>query len=390
MNARTSVLLLFFAVCGGATVFALWPALTGERTPEATSLAVDSAARDAVSAAGAGAGSARHTELDATGSVAASAATRTRALVAADADNDETRPTAAEGCETEQTAAHASATARIAGAIRGSFVREGGPWTAELLPAENTVILDLSSIEHPSTPALRALTKREPGADGSVAWTFEFADVLEGEYLLTLSALGTRRWSPTSLRVRAPLDGVVFTRFDKDPVVALAFEVVDAQDGTLLPNFDARHIQVTPSRENGVFLHTGPLDLVAFPLDARFQWSLTVPGYATAFGDETAFVRRGDQKVAVVRLARGWATKVFVLTRDPTASAARGAEVRLDGVRAGFTGADGMLVVSAAEEPRAIDVELPGFVRPEGAESGGSYTPRQRGGVTVVMLDKKL
>jgi hypothetical protein len=251
------------------------------------------------------------------------------------------------------------------------------------------VILDLASIEHPAEPAVRAVTSRIPDANGAVAWTFAFADVPEGEYLLTLSALGTRRWSPTALRVRAPLEGIAFTRFDKDPVVALAFEVVDAQDGTPLPTFDARHIQVTPSAENGVFLHTGPLDLTAFPLDARFQWSLRVEGYATAFGDETAFVRRGDRKVASVRLARGWSSKVFVLTRAPTASPACGAEVLLDGLRAGFTGADGMLVVAAASEPRQIDVKLPGFARREGAESSGAYTARQRGGVTVVMLDRE-
>jgi hypothetical protein len=379
---------MLIALCTGATVLALWPALRSDRLRHLP-LPPGRDADSTEEILGPRAEPALGADPTATSADAPRDSTGSRALVAADADGDETASARERGRATDEPEVSSNSVRRVAGSIRGSFLREGGPWTAGNVPAENTVILDLSSIAHPTEPAVRAVTKLAPGENGAIAWTFEFADVPEGEYLLTLSALGTRRWSPTSLRVRAPLDGVVFTRFDRDPVITLAFEVVDARDGTPLPEFDARHIQVTPSAENGVFLHTGPLDLAAFPLDARFQWSLRVEGYATAFGDETAFERRGERRVAVVRLSPGWSTKVFVLTRDPTASPARGAEVRLDGLRAGFTGSDGMLVVAALGEPQKIDVKLPGFVRREGPASSGAYTARQRGGVTVVLLDRE-
>lgn len=387
MNARTLGFLLATAMCSGAAVLALWFFSKSDDSARLPQRAV-SDEHAAPLSAGVDADTQHETHLEAASTDATLAPTRSLAVVATDADRDETRAAVKLAEPSAPSAASASTLPRIAGKIRGSFVREGGPWTPDTVPAENAVILDLSSIEQPTEPSVRAESYRVADETGAIMWTFEFADVLAGEYLLTLSALGARRWSPTSLRVRAPLDGVVFTRFDKDPAIALAFEVVDAHDGTPLPQFDARHIQVTPSAENGVFLHTGPLDLAAFPLDARFDWSLRVESYATAFGNETAFERRGERKVAVVKLARGWSNQVFVLTRDPTAVPARGAEISLDGLRAGFTNAHGMLVVSAASEPREIDAKLAGFVRRERADSSGAYTARQRGGVTVVMLDR--
>lgn len=387
MNARTSALLLLVSVCAGVTVLALLPSLWTDagRAGAPTTQPHSAAPKNVLEGS---AGPANLDVPDAPPRQVAPLFAHVSGIVAADADLDETTSPLETGCSTDEAPPASDATPRIAGSIRGSFMREGGPWTEENLPAEGTVILDLASIEHPTVPSVRARTSRTSGANGGIDWTFEFAEVPAGDYLLTLSALGTRRWSPTSLRVRPPLDGAVFTRFDRDPTERLAFEVFDAADGTQLTNFDARHIQVTPSDDNGVFLHTGPLDLSAFPLDARFQWSLRVEGYATAFGDDGAFVRKGERRIASVRLVRGWSTKIFVLTRDPTARPARAAEVLVDGVRAGFTGSDGMLIVSGATEPAAIDVKLAGFVRREGAASSGAYSARQRGGVMVVMLDR--
>ena len=301
-----------------------------------------------------------------------------------DEDGDALTPLDGQGCDVH---VEASVAPRVTGAIRGRLVRESEPWTSSTLPAPRTVMIDLVSSAHPDEPSRRAEFAQVASPDGTVDWTFEFSDVPEGDYELTLSALGTLRWSPKSLRVRAPQTGLVFTRFDHDRVEELAIEVYDAVDGSPVRAFDLRHIQVSASDESGVFLHTGPLDLRAFPVDARFQWSLAAPGYASAFGDETAFVRSGERRVAVVRLARGWSTKVFALVRDPTARAARGAEVLVDGVRAGLTGVDGMLVVSGQHEPERVEVRVPGFHLPtEGG--GGDYSPSQRGGVTVVMLDR--
>lgn len=311
------------------------------------------------------------------------------ALASRDPDGDATAPPDDEGCTLDPTATQSPGAPRVAGAIRGVLVREGGAWTSETLPAPNTVLLDLVSASHPERPALRPEFLRTNAADGTFEWSFEFADVPEGEYVLTLSALGSLRWSPTTLRVRAPQAGLVFTRYDGDRVETLGFDVLDAESGERIAGFDARHIQVTVNAESGVFLHTGPLDLAALPLDARFQWSISSPGYATAFGDETAFVRDGERRVATVRLTRGWSTKYFVLVRDPVARPAAGAEIVQDGARIGFTGADGMLVSSGAGAPARVEVHFAGFHVPaDGTRAGGQYSAGQRGGVSVVMLDR--
>ncbi len=279
-------------------------------------------------------------------------------------------------------------TPRIAGSIRGLLVREGGPWTRETLPQTNTVMIDLVPNGRPRENQ-RANIEPRPDVNGAFTLEFEFKDLEEGEYVLTLSALGSRRWAPVSVHVTPPASGITFTRYDKDPRLPLEFDVSDATTGDKIEAFQTRNVQLTPSDDNGVFLQTGPLDVNAFTVDGRFQWSLWADGYAPAFGDETAFVRTGDKRVADVRLQRGWSTKLLVLARDPVAHQVAGARVSVDGHVVGATGVDGMLVVRAASEPTTLQVEWPGWhcvsdpLQPFAGKSAA-----QRGQITIVMMQK--
>jgi hypothetical protein len=211
----------------------------------------------------------------------------------------------------------------------------------------------------------------------------------EGDYVLTLSALGSRRWAPISTHVTPPASGITFTRYDKDPLLPLEFSVTDAITGDKIESFQTRNLQLTPSEDNGCYLQTGPLDVDAFTVDGRFQWSLWADGYAPAFGDETAFLRTGEKRVADVRLWRGWSTKLLVLARDPVARQVLGACVSLDGHVVGATGVDGMLVVNAASQPTSLQVQWPGWhtvsdpLQPYAGKSAA-----QRGQITIVMLEK--
>lgn len=277
-------------------------------------------------------------------------------------------------------------TARIAGAIRGVLVRESGPWTDETLPRGNTVILDLVDLKTPHESRRGTLTPVPAGNDG---YTLEFAfeDLPEGEYELTLSALGSVRWSPTSMRVRPPANGLVFTRYDRDPRLPLAFEVRDARTDAEIAAYQVRHVQLTPSADAGVFLQTGPLDVDAFPLDARFAWTLWADGYAAAFGDETAFERRGERRVARVRLEPGWSTRVLVLAKDPLARPVSGAEVLLDGRFAGTTDTHGMVAVRASARPASLGVRLDGWsVVGDPLAPLFGKTAEQRAHTTIVYL----
>jgi hypothetical protein len=279
--------------------------------------------------------------------------------------------------------------ATLAGAIRGELLREGGPWTQETLPKTGSVMLDLVPVGGPSW-SRRAELSTERDAAGGLHLRFSFDALPRGEYELTLSSLSAWRWNPSTLRVTPPVDNVTFLRYDLDRTSQLVFKVTDRASGEAIETFQVRALSLTPSQENGVFLHTGPLETSAVPDDARFQWSLWAEGYRPAFGDESAFVRRGGQRIAELALDRGWATKVLVLVRDPLAKPAAHAEVELDGRPQGYTGPDGMLALAAPKPPERLAVRLPGWrMANDPLQAYNGKNASQRGQVTIVMLEKE-
>lgn len=313
----------------------------------------------------------------------------TPAVASPDADGDATIGTRHECDADDENGSGAGGTPRSAGAIRGVLVSESGPWTAGSLPKHNMVMIELVAVAAPHASRFGVLEPR-PDAHGNIELTFAFEDVLEGEYDLALSALGNWRWAPLSLRVRPPLDGVTFTRYDKDPALKLRFEVIDAELGSRLESIQARRIRITPSIDAGVFLHTGPFETDDVPLDARFTWSVWADGFAPAFGDETAFVRGDDARIAHIELERGWSTEILALVRDPEARQARGAEVLVDGRRAGFTDGNGLLVVRAPARPATLEVRLSGWKsRANPLEPYAGKSAAERGHVTIVMLERE-
>ena len=279
--------------------------------------------------------------------------------------------------------------ATLAGPIRGEFLSESGPWTAQTLPRRGEVLLDLVPIDG-SKWGKRANLIEVPDEQGRIRLTFEFESLPKGEYLITLSSISAWRWNPTSLRVAAPAQGLTFLRYDLDRSSQLVFQVRDRASGERIEKFDVRALQLSPSEESGVFLHTGPLETSAVPDDAHFQWSLSAEGYRPVFGDETAFVRRGGERVAEIALERGWATKVLVLVRDPLAKPGAHATVELDGKAVGVTGEDGMLAIAAPKPPEKLAVRLPGWrMTNDPLQSYNGKPAAQRGGVTIVVLEKE-
>ncbi|MBK7645227.1 MAG: hypothetical protein IPJ19_19645 [Planctomycetes bacterium] len=278
--------------------------------------------------------------------------------------------------------------ATLAGAIRGELLREGGPWTEETLPKPGTVMLDLVPTSGPQW-SRRAEIASTKDAQGGLHLRFEFAGLPKGEYLLTLSSLSAWRWDPTSLRVSPPIDNVSFMRFDLERTSQLAFHVTDRTTGEEIKAFEVRALQLTPSQENGVFLHTGPFETRDVPDDARFQWSLWAEGYRPVFGDESAFVREGERRVAEVALEHGWATKVLVLTRAPAATPAARALVEIDGRSMGYTDESGMLAVSGNDEPKSLVVRLDGWrMANDPLKAYNGKNAAQRGQMTIVMLER--
>ncbi len=276
----------------------------------------------------------------------------------------------------------------LAGAIHGELLREGGSWTRETLPKSGSVMLDLVPVSGARwSRRAQLVSERDPA--GGFHLRFCFDNLPHGEYELTLSSLAAWRWNPTSLRISPPIDNITFLRYDLDRSSELVFRVSDRATGEAIEPFQVRALALTPSSENGVFLHTGPLETSAVPDEARFEWSLWAEGYQPAFGNENAFVRRGGQRIAEVALERGWATKVLVLMRDPSAKPALRAEVWLDGRFLGLTGANGMLTAGAEAAPKRLEVRFSGWhMSNDPLQPYGGKSAAQRGQVTIVMLEK--
>jgi len=277
----------------------------------------------------------------------------------------------------------------VAGDVRGVLQSESGPWSTETLPKKGSVLLDLVSVSDPFF-ALRA--EIEQGEDTHGAPTLEFVvrDVPRGEYELTLSALDAFRWNQSSVRVSPPAAGLAFLRYDAERALPLVFHVLDARSREPITDFTVRRLSLTPSRDNGVFLHTGPIELGAFPIQGAFQWSLWADDHAAAFGDETSFVEKDGARVAEVLLEPGWSTKLLVLARDPTARPLANAEAWVDGERAGRTDASGMLVLRAAAKPKKVEVRADGFALVGDPLDGyGGKSAEQRGQVTLAFLEPK-
>jgi hypothetical protein len=275
----------------------------------------------------------------------------------------------------------------VAGDVRGVLERESGPWTQESLPAPSTIVLDLVTTTLPRITRRAEIVATQDGI-GGLGLAFEFVDVPRGTYQLTISSLDEYRWTPTELLVAPPAEGLSFLRYDLDRTLPLAFRVVDAVTGEPVEAFEVRHIKTTWTEESGVLLHTGPLEAADFPLDARFDWSLWADGYAPAFGDETAFAVQDGERVAEVRLARGWGVRLFVLGGKGTKRPIEGATVWLDGDQVGSSGQDGTLDVHRAEPPRRIEVRyLDWRLVHDPLQPWQGRPPERRGYVMPVVLE---
>jgi hypothetical protein len=275
----------------------------------------------------------------------------------------------------------------VAGDIRGILQSEVGAWSADDLPTVDSVVLDLVSTSEPRI-RMRATIEAQADESGGRWLSFTFADVPRGEYELTLSSLDSYRWYPVSTFVSPPAEGIAFLRYDLDRTLPLAFRVLDAATGEPIERYTVRHLKTTVSDDNGVLLHTGPLEPDAFPVDAGFEWSLWADGYAPAFGDETSFAIEGERRVAEVRLARGWGARFLVLGGRGTKRPVQGATILLDGEIAGTTRDDGTLDVRRAGPPDAVGVRyLDWTLTHDPLEPLNGRTPERRGQVIPVLLE---
>lgn len=275
----------------------------------------------------------------------------------------------------------------VAGDIRGVLQSEGGVWSAGDVPGPGEVVLDLISTTLPRIQRRGVITQETDGNGGH--WlSFTFADVPRAEYELTISSLDHFRWAPVSTFVSPPAENLSFLRYDLDRTLPLEFRVYERASGEKLEDYEIRHLKLTASHDNGVLLHTGPLDREAFPLDAEFEWSLWADGYAPFFGDERAFQLTDGRRIANVRLSPGWGARLLVMGGQGTKYPLSGATVLLDGVAIGSTRDDGTLDAYRETPPSKVTVEyLDWTMKNDPLRPLNGRPPERRGMVMPVLLE---
>jgi hypothetical protein len=205
---------------------------------------------------------------------------------------------------------------------------------------------------------------------------FEFQQVPEGEYLLTVISSDGRAWRPSPLRVRPPNQALEIFRADEPAEWQAGFHVVDARTGERLERFRVQ-FQMPDLWSNEDFEAGPEVPNATFAEGARFRWNVYADGYGLASGTESVFAGPGGVRVANVQLRPGFAARllfrdaqgqfatigddhngrVAVLERPPVA----GVRVYADGEPIAVSDADGAAVLELAAPPDRIDLTASGW-----------------------------
>jgi hypothetical protein len=214
---------------------------------------------------------------------------------------------------------------------------------------------------------------------------FEFQQVPEGEYELTVFATDGSSWSPSPLRVRPPRVDLEIVREDVGNWWTAYFRVSDAETGEPVTDFRAQilmnnawtweeqkksgQIQAPEQSAHGFGW--------AFPETAQFRWNIHADGYCLASGTQANFVGKGPKRVAEVRLWKGYGARLVlrdaqgrfdVLDDDWAGRVAAGehapvvgAQVFADGELLATSDEHGVAAFEAPRCPERIEILAPGW-----------------------------
>jgi len=243
----------------------------------------------------------------------------------------------------------------IAGDVRGRLTSRTGTYANNLL-----VILDGQGA---GTPDMNQGVSFHAENGAQVA-DFAFEDLPHGDYVVSvLSMLDKFAWTPQRVTVAAPATDLAFEVLDDVPTAHVTFEVVDADTGIPVEPFTLAY-----STNGAGMLALGGMGaegphLYDFPVGNDILWGVAADGYASTFGDETAFDfdASGDPLLRL-DLIRGWGARLVVVD-DESGAPVADAVIEVDGREVARTDADGRAEVFHAF--------LPGEVRATAGQRAG-------------------
>ncbi len=217
-----------------------------------------------------------------------------------------------------------------------------------------------------------------PSAESDGAHVFEFNEVPEGTYEVSVVARDGWDWDPPIQTVTPPNEELRFTRLDDEPTRRVRFAPFDAESGEALVDFGVQLQQGALWNDEPVaeLAADGSLEL---PAGRDFTFTLFAAGHVPARGTSAELAASSatadNTLVARLGLARGYGLRLLLrdvglgfdaddrggrvaaLERPPIA----GADILVDGRRAGSSDAHGAFVLELPTAPAHIAIQAPGW-----------------------------
>ena len=220
--------------------------------------------------------------------------------------------------------------------------------------------------------------------DGEWFAPFEIESLAEGEYdLVFFSLMDYYRWTPLPATITPPVEELVLTCHDTDPVRTLKFKVTDVDSGESIPRAFA-YLTAEGCAQSQTSMAT---IIPGVPVDASFTWWLTADGYVPLWGDENDVSGQEPFKDEIldlieVEMEPGWGARIDARQLG-SLEPLEGVEVIVDDVVAGTTDATGMFELILEEKPLSVELRRDGWLfvhggyDPDQAElTGGEPTHR--------------
>ena len=212
--------------------------------------------------------------------------------------------------------------------------------------------------------------------DGRMIAKFAFEDLPDAEYTLSLLSFADQfAWTPSTMTVRAPAEGLELVCEDDGATLELVFHLRDAKTGETVQEFFLSYAA------NGGLLQgiggrrSGEAAVERLPEGGTLDFIVRADGYAAVYGDLDDFsATRAGVRELELSLEEGTARRYRV--RDEAGDPQVDVAVIYDGVEVGRTNEDGVALIRSVEEPLEVEIVKAGWRVASGSPSDSGLSER--------------
>lgn len=242
------------------------------------------------------------------------------------------------------------------GDISGILRPEHGRFPAFASPDLDQLVVEMCSVEKPYVTRQAELI-RDVDTLGNSIVNFRFHNVPDMLFDVRVSSSGSYSWSPASVQVAPPQAALEFVRLSESDHLPIEFEVVDAQTGKAISDYEVRRIHHGMWEDSYSLLTLRPLEGEQLRIDEEFYWTVYADDYAVAYGDQDDVHRQTDRMFVRVELKRG-SNAMFIVSGQPRGEDRKplfGVDIIVDGTFAGTTDQNGVFYHASERTPASVD-----------------------------------